>query len=167
MGNRDFYERFPSARPKQQVERRTSPELRDRGITNLVSVLSFALPLLREHANAEPYARPIRVQGGVFRRGLTGAWVFYDHHIERRPDAYHPSATFRYLLTEEGDVGLSNKNVIGTSILQVDDGVSGLSRRSIAQLFPEGVPPVQEAVNKLSGILAAAGVEFSFPTIEK
>lgn len=166
--SRDYYERFPSARPATPPKPKIVSGTRRERAAELHGVLRGALPFLREHANFEPHAIPINVQHG-WKKGLTGAWVFRSSFFYRDPNGYHPSTTTRYLLTEEGDIGICRyaSPRIGEVSSQVDK-VNGLSQRAIMHMWPQHIEiNAAEAARNLSGILSAVGVEITFPKLHE
>lgn len=162
--NRNYYERFPSAKPPQpSVPAETFQKASIASAAKLVYVLREFLPYLKEYADHEPFAVPVRVESG-WRKGYTGGWEFDSKSIRVRPHATRYGASYyRCLLTENGNVGIATSFAASTNspIINKATHLDTLSIKGLyANQYPRGeITEASVAAKNLESILQAAGVD--------
>lgn len=108
----DFYDRFPSAKPKPKPKPAPATDF-DARARELLPVLEAALPLLRQHANHEPFAIPVRVHKGrrvdLVAGWVLSSWLSKGNSEMSRSGAGNDDSWQLSLLLEDGRVGYGSR----------------------------------------------------------
>lgn len=149
----DFERRFPgySAQQKATEAAKSTPDprvVRQQQVTaekrEIAATLVAALPLLREHANFEPYAIPVvRIREHRFRkptRELTSGWIYNITQTPAYDHGYRGSVGGDWafwVLTESGEVGVATfpNTALIPPMMQLDGGLRYQSHSSLPDVL--------------------------------